>query len=210
MSFVSRSDWLERWRTDLRTAGLKPDDALGRKLIARHGQFWRRYHGLSHLNFLFGEIDALRDQITDLDRLVFATWFHDAIYITWRKDNEARSAAWAEAALASLGARDTLVTKVGTLIRLTANHADGGTDHDDNLFLDMDCAILGAPPDIYAQYAKGVRAEYGWVPGGRYRAGRKAFLESQLAREPLFLTDVYEARYGAQARANMRAEVESL
>jgi len=205
-----RADWLDRWRADLQGAGLAQDDRLGAKLIARHAQGWRRYHGLSHLRFLFDEIDARRDEITDRPRLIFATWFHDAIYVTWRKDNEARSADWAQAALARLGADEVLVSNVSRLIRLTANHAQGGADNDDNLFLDMDCAILGAPPEIYAAYANGVRAEYWWVPGGRYRAGRKAFLERQLKREPLFLTGTYQARYGAQARVNMQSEIDGL
>ena len=210
MMLETHADWLARWRTDLSAAGLKPDDGLGRKLIARHGQRWRRYHGLSHLRFLLNEIEALRAEITDLPRLIFTTWFHDAIYISWRKDNEARSADWSETALGVLGASDALIGKVSQLIRQTANHAEGGADHDDNLFLDMDCAILGAPPEIYERYAKGVRAEYWWVPPKRYRAGRKAFLQSQLRREPLFLTDVFEAKYGAQARANIQEELDRL
>ncbi len=205
-----RATWLDRWRADLDGAGLSQDNRLGAKLIARHDQCWRRYHGLSHLRFMFDEIDALHEDITARNRLVFATWFHDAIYITWRKDNEARSADWAKAALARLGASDELVSNVSRLVRLTADHAQGGIDHDDDLFLDMDCAILGAPPETYAAYAKGVRAEYWWVPGVAYRKGRKAFLERQLTRQPLFLTETYEARYGAQARTNMREEAARL
>lgn len=205
-----RATWLDRWRADLHGAGLSQNDRLGATLIARHDQCWRRYHGLSHLRFLFEEIDALRDDITDIHRLVFAAWFHDAIYIPWRKDNEARSADWAKAALARLGASEALAANVSRLIRLTADHAKGGRDHDDDLFLDMDCAILGAPPQVYAAYANAVRAEYGWVPGGAYRKGRKAFLERQLKRDPLFLTETYEARYGDQARVNMREELDRL
>jgi predicted metal-dependent HD superfamily phosphohydrolase len=191
-------------------AGLSQDDRLGAKLIARHDQRWRRYHGLAHLRFLFDEIDTVRAEITDRPRLVFTTWFHDAIYITWRKDNEARSADWAKAALARLGASDELASNVSRLIRLTADHAQGGRDHDDDLFLDMDCAILGAPPEVYAAYAKAVRAEHWWVPVGAYRKERRAFLERQLKREPLFLTETYQARFGAQARANMKEELDRL
>ena len=112
MTWMDRADWLRRWRSDLETAGLGQNDRLGRKLIARHGQSWRRYHGLSHLRFLFGEIDTLCDEVTDRNRLVFATWFHDAVYLSWRKDNEARSARWASKALSSLGAGDTLTRDV--------------------------------------------------------------------------------------------------
>lgn len=207
---MNRADWLSRWRADLDAAGLRQDDRLGRKLIARHGQAWRRYHGLSHLRFLFTEIDTVADEITDRDRLVFTTWFHDAIYLTWRKDNEARSADWATNALAAMGARDALIGDVDRLIRRTAAHAEGGADHDDDLFLDMDCAILGAPPEIYAKYAKGVRAEYWWAPKGLYGKGREAFLEAQLERQRLFLTETFETRYADQARTNMRMEMDGL
>ena len=203
---ASDADWLARWRRDLEAAGLAQNDRLGRTLIARHDQSWRRYHGLPHLRFLFGEIDAVADEVADRDRLVLTTWFHDAIYLTWRKDNEARSADWASGALSTLGAGDALSRDVDRLIRLTANHAEGGADHDDDLFLDMDCAILGAPPEVYARYAEGVRAEYWWVPPSSYRKARRAFLDSQLIRRPLFLTERYEARHGEQARENMLQE----
>ena len=201
------TDWLERWRADLEGAGLGQDDRLGRKLIARHAQGWRRYHSLSHLRFLFDEIDARREEITDRPRLIFTAWFHDAVYVAWRKDNEGH---WAKAALTRLGASEALIRNVSRLIRLTADHAQGGIDRDDDLFLDMDCAILGAAPEVYARYAKGVRAEYWWAPSWSYRKARRAFLESQLARSPLFLTGQYEARFGAQARANMRREADTL
>lgn len=211
MRSATREAMLDRWREHRAEFGFHdPGDRLGRRLISRHSSPWRRYHGLDHLRFLFDEVDARAQEISERSRLILTAWFHDAIYVTWRKDNEARSAEWAEAELPALGASESLVKRVSQLIRRTANHAEGGADHDDDLFLDMDCAILGAPPEIYNQYARGVRAEYWWVPPGRYRAGRKAFLESQLNRAPLFLTKPYQDSFARQALLNMRAEAASL
>ncbi|MCC5997139.1 MAG: hypothetical protein JJU18_12310 [Oceanicaulis sp.] len=202
---------LARWRRDMDALGL--DDrggAAGRALIARHDKPWRRYHALGHLDFLSGEIERHHALIAEPARLVLAAWFHDAIYNSLRKDNEARSAGLAARVLPGLGASEQLTARVCALIHATADHASGGADADDALFLDMDCAILGAPPAVYDRYARQIRFEYGWAPSGLYRRGRRAFLTDQLARPRLFHTDEYEGEFGEQARANLARELEGL
>lgn len=208
---MNRSYAMTLWRADLVRYGLD-DEALrtGKRIIANHAGWHRHYHGLDHLAFLFGEIEARADQIDEPERLTYAAWFHDAIYLSWRKDNEAASASWAQSALVAMGATPDMAARVQALIQRTANHAEGGADHDDNLFLDMDCAILGAPPEVYARYAKQVRQEYWWVPGRAYRKGRSAFLREQLNRPRLFHTEVYDSQLGAQARENMSTELARL
>lgn len=202
---------LARWRADMAALGLVDrGDAAGRALIARHDRPWRRYHALGHLDFLSGEIERHRDRIAEPARLILAAWFHDAIYNTLRKDNEARSADLAARTLPGLGASETLTARVCALIQATADHASGGADADDALFLDMDCAILGAPAQTYDRYARQIRFEYGWAPSGLYRRGRRAFLSAQLARERLFHTGAYEDAFGGQARANLARELAAL
>lgn len=204
---MNRDYALTLWRADLVRFELEDRQlATGKRVIANHAGWLRRYHGLSHLAFLFQEIEALTDQIRDLPRLTYAAWFHDAIYKSWRTDNEARSAEWAQSALARMGASPELAIRVHALILATADHANGGQDSDDALFLDMDCAILGAPAEQYDQYAKQVRQEYVWAPGGSYRKGRLAFLNTQLERPALFHTEVYRERFEDQARANLERE----
>ena len=202
---------LALWRLHAAEAGLNETaDAIGRKLIARHSKPWRHYHGLSHLSFLFDEIDACAALLQDIARVRFAAWFHDAIYVTWRKDNEMRSAHLARRDLLRAGASPKTVERTAALIEATADHARGGGDQDDDLFLDMDCAILGAPEPVYERYSRGVRREYWWAPAGAYRTARAAFLRAQLEREAIFLTERYEARLGEQARRNMHAELARL
>lgn len=208
---MNRDYALTLWRADL--VRFELDDrqlVTGKRVIANHAGWLRRYHGLGHLGFLFQEIEALSDQISDLPRLTYAAWFHDAIYKSWRKDNEANSADWARTALARMGATSELAERVHALILATADHASGGTDHDDALFLDMDCAILGASADRYDAYARQVRQEVFWAPGGGYRKGRIAFLKAQLARPALFHTEHYSKRYEAQARFNLNRELAAL
>ncbi|MEO1039676.1 MAG: metal-dependent phosphohydrolase [Pseudomonadota bacterium] len=199
---------LALWTRHVADAGLTdPDARIGRRIMAQHAGALRRYHGLGHLEFLFAEIEQRANLITDFARVRFAAWFHDAIYLSWRKDNEARSAELARRSLNVMGAAPEMIERVAALICATADHAQGGGDLDDNLFLDMDCAIIGAPPEVYERYAKGVRAEYFWAPGPLYRKGRAAFLTAQLQRDRVFLTDIYEAEFGEPARANMRREL---
>ncbi|TGY88349.1 N-methyl-D-aspartate receptor NMDAR2C subunit [Marinicauda algicola] len=208
---ASAARLLERWADHLEAAGLTdPGAATGRRIIARYGRPHRVYHGRGHLAFLLGEIERMAGLVGDLARLRFAAWFHDAIYASWRKDNELRSALWAEMALRAMGADAALADRTGALIRATARHGEGGRDGDDDLFLDMDMSILGAAPEVYDRYARQVRLEYFWAPPQAYRKGRRAFLEAVLGRRRIFLTDTYESALGAQARENLRRELSGL
>jgi predicted metal-dependent HD superfamily phosphohydrolase len=105
---------------------------------------------------------------------------------------------------------DALAGSVSTLVLKTKDHAKGAASPDEALFLDMDIAIFGAPRADYGAYAKGVREEYSAVPDAAFAAGRSAFLQSWLARERLFRTEVYHAELDRAARANMTWELEKL
>lgn len=197
------ADLLTRWRA---LAG-DDADALGRTLIAAYAEPHRRYHSQGHLTWLLDESERRTEMILDGALVGFAIWFHDAIYDPQRSDNEDRSADWAEAALA---ARGDFATRVGSLVRMTKRHADGDAGPDEALFLDMDMAVLGAPPAGYRAYAAGVRAEYAFVSEQMYAVGRATFLESILAGSRVYRTDFYELTLGDVARDNMRWEAAEL
>lgn len=195
------------WVEHRAAAALAEDEATIGALIAAHAETHRRYHGLSHLAFLFREEAAQYARLENAALVRFAIWFHDAVYDPAAKDNEEQSAAWAARAL-----RDapTLAEAVAALILKTKAHAVGAASADEALFLDMDIAILGAPAPLYAAYAAGVRQEYAIYPDAAWRAGRSAFLQSQIGLDRLFRTDIYHDFYGAQAKANMAWELEEL
>lgn len=111
--------------------------------------------------------------------------------------------------------------RVAELILLTARHgaldrasvagaiADPA-DLDDTLhMLDIDMAILGSAPAVFADYDRAIAEEYrGHVPGFLYRRGRRAFFRGLLARERIYLSDRFHERREAQARANLRAALQ--
>lgn len=190
---------LDRWRV---LAGSNAD-ALGEALIRAWSEPQRHYHDQRHLVWLLDEAERRAPLIQDGVFVGYAIWFHDAVYHPGDPNNEALSADWARA---SLSHDPPQAARVGHVIEMTNDHAQGQAEGDAALFLDMDIAILGAAWQTYCAYAADIRAEYPHVADPAFAAGRGAFLEKQLERARTFRTDVYEEEIGEQARANMRWE----
>ena len=74
----------------------------------------------------------------------------------------------------------------------------------------MRTSLSWAPPPASAAYIAAVRKEYADIDDLAWRNGRGAFLALALAQPRTFLTDAFQAAYGAQARANITAELQSL
>jgi predicted metal-dependent HD superfamily phosphohydrolase len=69
-------------------------------------------------------------------------------------------------------------------------------------------AILGAAPEVFDAYDRGIAAEYrGRVPAWMFRLNRRRFLKTLLAKPRIYLSDFFHVRYDAQARANLRRAV---
>lgn len=147
-----------------------------------------------------------------------AALYHDAVYEAGRKDNEARSAQLAVAAIdRHLPDAGIDSARVAGLIALTARHGrmvadELGSDTgaaDARHFLDCDMAILGADPQAFDQYDRAIAEEYrGKVPGLIFRANRKRFLRHLLESERIFLSDWFHQRLDAAARRNLRRALE--
>jgi predicted metal-dependent HD superfamily phosphohydrolase len=204
---------LARWRTHVQMLGNFNADIVGRtfdNLVASYSEPNRRYHTLAHLTALFDCLELHADEIGEPARLAFAAWYHDAVYDPRRSDNEAKSAERAMKELDNLGAGSALRSGVVQLILATKNHMEGGRDYDDEIFLDADFAILGAPEGAYRQYVKDVRAEYGHVSDADWKAGRGSFLKKVAAAPRIFRTGIFEGAYGEQARKNIAWELKEL
>ena len=195
-----------RWSDQMQQLGWNAGQSQIDGIISAYSEPQRHYHDLSHLAYIFRELDVLQPHLEAPERCWMAAWYHDIIYDPRGSDNEALSAERAVVELPALGASDALVGQVRQLILATADHQSGGHDEDDALFLDVDFSILGAPPDIYDDYAAKVRQEYIWAPGLLYRQGRRKFLKSAQSTSRTFLTDRFESAIGEQARENMRRE----
>ncbi|KQP40071.1 hypothetical protein ASF49_21455 [Methylobacterium sp. Leaf104] len=189
-----------------------PGAAAWRALDTGYGAADRHYHGWPHVAALLAGHDSVRAHPDfaglDGDAIDLAIVFHDAIYDTARADNEARSAdlLLAEAGPAS---GDACVRSAAAMIRATAAHGPSA-DPATRLLLDLDLAVLGAPPAAYAAYAAAIRREYAAVPETGWRLGRAQVLDRFLARPRLYQTDLFHDLLEAAARANLATEAAGL
>ena len=198
--------WSRAW------SGLGAPDAglaLRNRLLAAWSEPQRRYHTLRHL----GDCLALFEDAAHLARqpaeVEVALWFHDAIYDLKAKYNEARSAAWADQALADAQAATEVRQRVHALIMATCHDALPATD-DERLLVDIDLSILGATAERFDEYEVQVRQEYAWVPGPLFRSKRGEILQAFLARPSIYSTPWFRERFEAQARSNLQRSVARL
>lgn len=190
------------------------DDALKAELAKLYAAPDRHYHNLAHIEALLALANRHRAEIADPDAVAAAIWFHDAIYDSRAKDNEARSAALATDRLAGRAGPDRLA-RIVAMIEATATHfvpdlADAAARHDAALLLDMDLSILGAAPPAFDAYETAIRREYGWVPDDPWRKGRASVLQGFLARPHTFHTETFRSELESQARANIARSLAAL
>lgn len=194
----------------LRRLGAMSDPApLADALLAAWSSPVRVYHDRRHLEDCLARLDDVEASVPERDVVEAALWFHDAIYDPHAADNEERSARWAAAALAALGAPAIVGAEVARLVLLTRHEAPPEDDAGRYL-CDIDLSILGRPDVEFDDYERRIRDEYAWVPPGEFREGRRRILERLLARHPLFRTDAFRRRYEAQARTNLRRALDRL
>lgn len=176
-------------------------------LLAAWSSTGRGYHDLTHLAEVLAHLDLLTEQPgstgVDVDVLRLAAWFHDAVH-EGQRDDEERSARWAEEALASAPG---LAAEVARLVRLTELHRPAADDLAGALLCDADLAILAAGPERYAAYVAGVRREYADLDDVTFAAGRASVLEQLAAAEHLFTTPRARTLWEEAARANVHEEL---
>lgn len=200
---VFSAAWERAWQ-DL-GLGYPTTDALP-QLLAAHSRPDRHYHGLQHIAECLQWLEQLRPLVTRPAELALALCFHDAIYDPRAKDNELRSAEWAQAVLQSAGATHDAMQRVHALIMATCHFqpAQAQLPEDGAWMLDIDLSILGASAARFAQYQAQIEAEYAWVPAADYALRRQAVLRSFLQRPAIYRTTTMRARLEAQARHNLQ------
>ncbi|MGC9543267.1 HD domain-containing protein [Streptomyces sp. UG1] len=179
-------------------------------LLTRWQEPQRRYHTLTHLTAVLDRIDELAGHADDPDVVRLAAWFHDAVYLPDRSENEERSARLAERALPEAGVPAERTAEVARLVRLTVSHDPAPDDRDGQVLCDADLAVLAAPPSAYAAYTAAVREEYHFVPNDAFREGRAAILRQLLDLPSLFRTPHGRKEWEATARYNLAGELEML
>lgn len=183
-------------------------------LRGRYTQSGRHYHSWDHIEALLRHYRRWEASFHRPAPVLWALYWHDAIYDPMAKDNEEQSAVLLEQeAQGNLPAED--IAFAAAIIRATTAHkVPQGLSPEDAadtaLFLDLDLSILGAPAHVYDRYETDIRREYAFVPEDAFRAGRGAILKGFLARERLYLTDLAHAEWDAPARANLERAIAAL
>jgi predicted metal-dependent HD superfamily phosphohydrolase len=180
-------------------------------LEAAYAEPHRRYHTRRQIEqslALLAEVPELTDRERRV--LIWALWWHDAIYDALASDNEDRSAEMARRDLRDLDASLHERDEVGRLIRLTKGHQVEAGDRLGEILISVDLAILGAAPADYDAYAAQVREEYAAVPEAAWRPGRARVLQHFLDAPVIFPDPALRARFEVTARANLARELASL
>jgi predicted metal-dependent HD superfamily phosphohydrolase len=184
-------------------------DAVFDRLAAAYGEPGRAYHTLDHVMDCLALLDDAAAAAGERDPIEAAIWFHDVFYDSRRRDNEDRSAAWAEQTLSAASVPSETAARVAQLIRMT-DHSSPPADAGGQLLCDVDLAILGRDQAEFDDYQRRIREEYEWVSDPLYRAGRARVLSGFADRPQIYLTQRFRDRYEAAARANLRRALAGL
>lgn len=186
------------------------NQALFEQVQRMYAETQRHYHTLTHIENLLRLFRHYKSEITDLQSIYFAIWFHDCIYNPQKNDNEEQSAVVAQQYLSLLSANNEItidIPKIVKYILATKSHSNPENDSDLQWFLDFDLSVLGAEKAIYDQYAQHIRQEYIHVPTWKYRIGRRKVLQHFLDKPQIF--KYLPVEYEQQARVNLLQEYKS-
>lgn len=179
-------------------------------IFERYQEEQRHYHTTQHIMEMLRLYDDHFARLTYLSKhqhtaLYFAIWYHDAIYVPGKGDNEQRSSDLARRELTERGFDAIIIDAVARLVESTADHNPACMD--ERILSDLDLAILGAAPERYQEYKGQVREEYSFVEEAQFRAGRLQIISEFHARDPIFY---YLTELEQQAKENLFLEIGTL
>lgn len=169
----------------------------------------RYYHTLLHLENVWVQLDGIKQELQDVDSLLFALFYHDVIYHPNRTDNEEKSAEFAEKRMLKIPVPREKTNRCKAHILATKSHSES-SDSDTNHFIDADLSILGQEWETYSEYFQNVRKEYINFPDFIYNPGRKKLLKEFLKSRRIFKTEYFYQKIESQARENIQREIEWL
>lgn len=164
----------------------------------------RHYHDIGHIETLWKRhLD--HGGSPDNDIMAFAIAWHDAIYVSGAKDNEARSMdLWVKDALEADRPLD-IINAVSEAIMATAEHPYQGDGGEHVLRMaDLDLLGFAGTPEDFVADSEAVYREMQGVSIEEYEAGRSAFFEHILRTPRLYRTPDLYALYEDKARQNLK------
>jgi predicted metal-dependent HD superfamily phosphohydrolase len=201
-----RRTWHRAWQG----TGGAPDASLFDALVAAWMQPQRHYHTLQHLGECIARLEPALQLAEHPGEVALALWFHDAVYDVQGRDNELRSAQWLVQCAQAAGVADAAaLARLHGLVMAT-RHAALPATADEQLLVDVDLSILGAPRARFDEYEQQVRQEYAWVPEAVFRQKRREVLRGFLDRPFVYGTQAFRQELEQSARDNLRASIARL
>ena len=77
-----------RWLVGRYTDDSRVVDQLWNELETKYSARGRHYHTLQHLKNMLGHILTWKSELSNYDSILFALYYHDAVYNVLRKNNE--------------------------------------------------------------------------------------------------------------------------
>lgn len=199
----------ERWQSLMLNLNCPDNRSTFDELQRAHAEKHRHYHTHNHINAMLQHFDKISAQLNRPSLVELAIWFHDAIYNVYKKNNEKKSAEWAQRFLTQNQATEEDAGYVYDLIMATCHNAVP-TIADTRYLVDMDLTILGTSETVFQHYEVCIRKEYRWVPMPIYQRNRKKVLESFLKRPTIYLTDYFKETFEVKARENLETSLAKL
>jgi predicted metal-dependent HD superfamily phosphohydrolase len=200
----------EHWRNCFAALRLTtPDVDELPNLLERYSEPHRAYHTPQHLEECFRQFEIAGFSARSPGAVGLALFYHDAIYDTHARDNEEKSAELAREMLISVEAPAWLLSYIHDLILVT-RHAAMPQTTDQQLVVDIDLSILGAPQTRFDEYERQVRQEYSWVDEATFRAVRRKILQDFLARPAIYSRKIFRDRFEQTARGNLERSIAAL
>ena len=194
---------LARWTALWHRLGAEGDGlAVFTRLAAAYAEPTRSYHTAEHIEDCLTLLDASRTLAELADEVEAAIWYHDAVYVAARTDNEERSAELASASLRAAQVAPEASERIKRLV-LATRHETTPHEADAALLCDIDLSILGRSPEVFDRFERQIRREYAMVPEPIYRTARSEILRRFLSRPTIYQMAWFRQRYESRARANL-------
>lgn len=169
----------------------------------------RHYHNLDHIRELLQLATENREKFKRYDEILFAIFYHDAVYDVNSTHNEEKSAQLAELSLENFSLNQLQLDFITEAILATKKH-EQHSDPDINLLLDLDLHILASDWHNYDRYRQQIRKEYSIFPDLLFNPGRKKLLQQLLNRPRIYKTDGFYQIHEEAARKNLQQELQHL
>lgn len=199
----------QKWERFSKIAGFKSRDskAIFALLDSLYREPQRHYHNWNHIMTLDMLFKGWEAYIQNPVAFEAAVWFHDAVYIPGRKDNEENSAYLAECILCKSALDEKARTEsINIILSTKYTGKEENIKGDIALFHDLDFAIFAFPLEQVLTYDRNIHGEFlstGKLSEIDFNRNRCRFLQTLLQSPPIFKFKETMEAWEEKARINI-------